>query len=59
MMEDLYCALKELAERFPDDNPELLHLPMLDMERGMNHLPNLYALLDEVFQQSRVGISVT
>ena len=29
---------------------------MLDMERGMNHLPNLYALLDEVFQQSSIGI---
>ena len=56
LMEDLYSTLKELAERFPDDNPALLHLPMLDMERGLNHLPNLYSLLDEVFQQSRVGI---
>ena len=28
---------------------------MLDMERGLNHLPNLYAMLDEIFHQSAVG----
>ena len=56
MMEDLYSALREVAARFSDDNSELLHFPMLDMERGLNHLPNLYALLDEIFHRSAVGI---
>ena len=56
MIEDLYSALKELAGKFSDDHPELLHFPMLDMERGLNHLPNLYTLLDELFYQSSVGI---
>ena len=56
MMEDLYTTLRKVAGRFSDDNPEQLHCPMLDMERGLNHLPNLYALLDEIFHQSAVGI---
>ena len=56
MIEDLHSALKELAGKFSDDHPELLHFPMLDMERGLNHLPNLYNLLDEIFYQSSVGI---
>ena len=25
---------------------ELLHISMLDMERGLNHIPSLYAMLD-------------
>ena len=56
MSEDLHSALKELAGKFSDNHPELLHFPMLDMERGLNHLPNLYDLLDEIFYQSSVGI---
>ena len=56
MTEDLYSALQELAQRFPDDRTEVLHFPMLDMERGLNHLPSLYAMLDEIFHQSNLGI---
>ena len=50
LLEDLHSTLQELASCLPDDSPTVLHLPMLDMERGLNHLPNLYAMLDEVFQ---------
>ena len=56
MTEDLYSTLQELAQRFPDDRTEVLHFPMLDMERGLNHLPSLYAMLDEIFHQSNLGI---
>ena len=55
-MEDLYSALREVANLFSDDNSQLLYFPMMDMERRLNHLSNLYALLDEVFHQSAVGI---
>ena len=41
LREDLYLTLQELARRLPDDSPTLLRLPMLDMERGLNHLPSL------------------
>ena len=56
LLEDLHSTLQELASRLPDDSPTVLHLPMLDMERGLNHLPNLYAMLDEVFQHRNTGI---
>ena len=55
-MEDLYSALQGIALRFPSRRQGVLHFPMLDTERGVNHLGNLYATLDEVFQQSSVKI---
>ena len=56
MMEDLYSALQEVAQRFSKHRQGVLHFPMLDTERGVNHLGNLYAMLDEVFYQSSVRI---
>ena len=56
MMEDLYSALQGIALRFQGCNQGVLHFPMLDTERGINHLGNLYATLDEVFQRLSVRI---
>ena len=55
-VKDLYSALRQVAEQFSDNNTEVLHFPMLDMESGLNQLSNLCALLDEVFHQSAVRI---